>query len=57
MKLIAAMMLAGAFLISQPAFAGDKPAEGSSEKAPKDKKGDKKDDSKKEEKKAEKGGW
>lgn len=54
MKTIFATMLAAAFLLSQPAFAGDE--------APKDKtaKGEKKDtkkDEKKEEKKADKGGW
>jgi hypothetical protein len=52
MKTIFATILAAAFLLSQPAFAGDE--------APKDKKAEKKDgkkEEKKEEKKAEKGGW
>jgi hypothetical protein len=55
MKTIFAMMLAGAFLLSQPAFAGgeepkDKAAKG-------DKKDTKKEEPKKEEAKKEKGGW
>ncbi len=68
MKMIAALMLAGTFLLAQPAFAGDKEGDAPAEKAPKSKKkdkadkGDKKDAPKAnapkpEEKKADKGGW
>jgi len=58
MKTIFAMMLAAAFLISRPAFAGDEAPK--TEKAAKGKdakKDDKKDEKKKDEKKADKGGW
>ena len=56
MKTIFGLMLAAAFLLSQPAFAGD---EAKSDKAAKAEKKDKKDEKKDEkaEKKAEKGGW
>jgi hypothetical protein len=67
MKMIAAMLLAGTFLLAQPAFAGTEAAPPAAEKAPKAKKdkapadkaagGEKKEEPKKEEKKAEKGGW
>jgi hypothetical protein len=62
MKTIVAMMLAAAFLISRPAFAGDEAPADKTEKAPKAKKdkadkAEKKEEPKKEEKKAEKGGW
>jgi hypothetical protein len=60
MKLICAMMLAGAFLISRPVLAGDDAPK--TDKAAKSaKKSDKKDAKpevkKPEEKKADKGGW
>jgi hypothetical protein len=67
MKTIFAMMLAVAFLISRPAFAGDEAPK--AEKAAKSKKADKKaakdekkeepkaEEPKKEEKKADKAGW
>jgi len=56
MKTIFATILAGAFLLAQPAFAGDEAPK--ADKAAKgDKKDTKKDETKKEEKKAEKGGW
>jgi hypothetical protein len=69
MKMIAAMMLAGTFLLAQPAFAGTEAAPPAAEKATKGKKekadkgaagdkgagGDKKEEPKKEESK--KGGW
>jgi hypothetical protein len=69
MKMIAAMLLTGALLLSQPAFAGVVVGDAPAEKAPKAKKdkadkadkgaagAEKKEEPKKEEKKAEKGGW
>jgi hypothetical protein len=53
MKTVFGLMLAAAFLLSQPAFAGDE----GKDKAAKSEKKDTKKDEKKEEKKAEKGGW
>jgi hypothetical protein len=55
MKTIIATMLAAAFLLSQPAFAGDEAPKDKSAKS--DKKDTKKEGEKKEEKKADKGGW
>jgi ribosomal protein L12E/L44/L45/RPP1/RPP2 len=53
MKTIFASVLAAAFLLSQPAFAGDE----AKDKAAKTEKKDTKKEEKKDEKKAEKGGW
>jgi hypothetical protein len=53
MKTILAMLIAGTFAVSAPAFAGDKPADGKDKKEKKDE--GKKDEAKKD--KAGGGGW